>query len=59
MLESNIDSGNQKLGSDPSALTYGVSITDECIDWPTTDTLLASMSEQLHDSLVKRQSGAD
>jgi 3-deoxy-7-phosphoheptulonate synthase len=58
MLESNIDSGNQKLGSDPSALTYGVSITDECIDWPTTDTLLASMSEQLHDSLVKRQSDA-
>ncbi len=56
MLESNIESGNQKLGSDPKALTYGVSITDECIDWPTTDTLLATMSDQLHGALAKRQS---
>ncbi len=56
MLESNIDSGNQKLGVDPQALSYGVSITDECIDWPTTETLMASMSEQLHDALKGRQS---
>ena len=57
MLESNIDSGNQKLGADPQALAYGVSITDECINWPTTETLIASMSEQLHDALKRRQSG--
>ncbi len=54
MLESHLDKGNQKLGNDPSALTPGVSITDECIDWPTTEKLMASMSEQLAAPLTKR-----
>ena len=58
MLESHINSGNQKLGSDPQALAYGVSITDECIDWPTTDTLLANMADQLRDALTKRHTGS-
>ena len=58
MLESHINSGNQKLGSDPQALAYGVSITDECIDWPTTDTLLANMADQLSNALTKRHTGA-
>ena len=56
MLESNIDSGNQKLGDNALDLKYGVSITDECIDWPTTDELLSSMSEQLREALTRRQS---
>lgn len=54
MLESHLDKGNQKLGTDPSALTPGVSITDECIDWPTTENLMASMSAQLAAPLTKR-----
>ncbi|HET7314489.1 3-deoxy-7-phosphoheptulonate synthase [Salinisphaera sp.] len=33
MLESHIAHGKQPLGAD---LTYGVSITDECLDWETT-----------------------
>ena len=33
MLESHLSPGNQKLGDDPSALRYGVSITDACIGW--------------------------
>lgn len=57
MLESHIDKGNQKLGSDISTLRYGVSITDECIDWPTTETLLAGMSAQLKEPLKKRLNG--
>lgn len=36
MIESNLIEGNQKLGSDPSALVYGQSITDACINWETT-----------------------
>jgi len=56
MLESNINSGNQKLGENPQDLKYGVSITDECIDWPTTDKLLTSMSGQLQSALKQRQS---
>ncbi len=42
MLESNLHEGNQKLpkDGDKSQLAYGVSITDACIDWDTTERLL-------------------
>ena len=40
MLESNLVAGNQKLGDDPAALTCGQSITDQCIDWETTESLI-------------------
>jgi 3-deoxy-7-phosphoheptulonate synthase len=39
MLESHLNEGNQSLG-DPADLKYGVSITDACINWETTKTLL-------------------
>ena len=41
MLESNINSGAQKLGSNPDDLEYGVSITDSCIGWDETVNLLS------------------
>ncbi len=47
MLESNIEEGNQPLGDDPSTLRYGVSITDACIDWDTTERLLIDADEKL------------
>ena len=47
MIESHLHWGNQKLGSDPSALQYGVSITDACIDWGTTVALLEEIYPQL------------
>ncbi len=56
MLESHIGSGNQKLGDNPDDLTYGVSITDQCIDWGTTETLMASLAEQLAAPLAQRVS---
>ena len=40
MLESNINAGAQKLGPDPAALEYGISITDSCIGWDETVELL-------------------
>lgn len=40
MLESNLKSGKQSLGADLSALEYGVSITDGCIDFQETEELL-------------------
>lgn len=46
MLESNLKPGNQKL-EDPSNLEYGLSITDACIDWAETETLLRSAYESL------------
>ena len=54
MLESNIKAGNQKLTADLSALEYGVSITDACIDWETTEKLLLEMHEKLGRSLNER-----
>lgn len=47
MLESNINPGTQKLGSDPSTLEYGVSITDACIGWDETVNLLEWAYDEL------------
>lgn len=46
MLESHLKHGNQKLGN-PADLEYGVSITDGCIDWETTETALRNAAELL------------
>ena len=47
MLESNLAAGNQKIPSDLSELTYGVSVTDACIDWETTSRIISSAHAQL------------
>ncbi|HMU66886.1 MAG TPA: 3-deoxy-7-phosphoheptulonate synthase [Cellvibrionaceae bacterium] len=47
MVESNIGAGNQKIPADLSKLTYGVSVTDACIDWPTTESALHSMRSKI------------
>ena len=43
MLESFLVAGRQELDS-PSSLTYGQSITDACIDWPTTVEVLDKLA---------------
>ncbi len=48
MLESHLKAGNQPIPKDLSTLEYGVSVTDPCIDWPTTEALL----KKLHQSLL-------
>ncbi|MEZ4484990.1 MAG: 3-deoxy-7-phosphoheptulonate synthase [Syntrophotaleaceae bacterium] len=40
MIESNIEAGSQPLCEDIAQLQYGLSVTDKCIDWPTTERLL-------------------
>jgi 3-deoxy-7-phosphoheptulonate synthase len=47
MLESNLAAGNQKNTGDLASMVYGVSITDACIDWDTTEHLILSAHEQL------------
>ncbi len=54
MIESNIGAGNQKIPSDLSQLHYGVSVTDACIDWPTTEESLHAMNDKLRDVLPGR-----
>jgi len=43
MIESNLVAGAQKLVAG-QPLVYGQSITDACIDWPETHTLLAELA---------------
>ena len=47
MLESNLLAGSQKFPVPLDQLTYGCSITDPCIDWPTTAALLREAAGQL------------
>jgi 3-deoxy-7-phosphoheptulonate synthase len=54
MLESNINAGNQKLSSNPDDMEYGVSVTDACIDWETTENTLVAMADKLRDTLKTR-----
>ncbi|RLN51698.1 hypothetical protein BBJ29_004515 [Phytophthora kernoviae] len=44
MIESNIVEGSQSLGDDPSKLVYGKSITDACINWDDTVTVLKELA---------------
>ena len=49
MVESNLEAGTQKIPADRTQLRYGVSVTDPCVDWETTERMLrhahAQMSE--------------
>jgi 3-deoxy-7-phosphoheptulonate synthase len=47
MLESHLCGGSQPIPDDLSKLRYGVSITDACIDWETTERLLLGIDERL------------
>ncbi|KPK09057.1 MAG: phospho-2-dehydro-3-deoxyheptonate aldolase [Betaproteobacteria bacterium SG8_39] len=53
MLESNLEAGNQPLA--PRAqLRYGVSITDACMDWTTTEKTLRAGHDKLRAVLPRR-----
>ena len=54
MIESHINGGNQKLSSNPEDMQYGVSVTDACIDWETTETSLVAMANKLREILKSR-----
>jgi 3-deoxy-7-phosphoheptulonate synthase len=45
MIESNLQAGSQSIASDP--LRYGVSITDQCVDWTNTERMLRSAHQLL------------
>jgi 3-deoxy-7-phosphoheptulonate synthase len=50
MLESNLNAGAQKFPVPLEELKYGVSITDGCVDWATTETAL----REAHTALAGR-----
>lgn len=46
MIESNIKAGTQKVPKEGKAgLIYGMSITDACIDWETTEIVLEGLAK--------------
>jgi 3-deoxy-7-phosphoheptulonate synthase len=47
MLESNLEWGRQELSGPKEKLRYGVSITDACIDWASTERLILEACGQL------------
>ena len=54
MIESHLKAGNQKIPANLEDLEYGVSITDACIDWETTEASLRSLRDKIKDALANR-----
>ncbi len=54
MVESNIGHGNQSIPEDLSKLEYGVSVTDACIDWETTERSVRELHSKLKEALSAR-----
>lgn len=50
MVESNLKAGSQRFPAPKESLQHGVSITDGCIDWATTETSIL----KAYDSLASR-----
>jgi 3-deoxy-7-phosphoheptulonate synthase len=54
MIESNLEWGNQSIPEDRAKLKYGVSVTDACVDWKTTEKMLRDAYAKLKPVLAKR-----
>lgn len=59
MLESNLNEGNQPSTQARKDMQYGVSITDACISWETTEDLLRKMADKLAPALKSRPTNAN
>jgi len=47
LVESNLQEGSQPIPKDISELQYGISVTDECIGWETTERMLREAAKAL------------
>jgi 3-deoxy-7-phosphoheptulonate synthase len=52
MVESNLSAGNQSIPVNLCDLQYGVSVTDACIDWETTEKAVRNMRDRLKQNLA-------
>ncbi|WP_392552805.1 3-deoxy-7-phosphoheptulonate synthase [Orbus wheelerorum] len=55
MIESNLCEGSQSSEQPKNEMKYGVSVTDACISWDTTEQLLRQMSREMSSALIARQ----
>ncbi|MFJ5341543.1 3-deoxy-7-phosphoheptulonate synthase [Pectobacterium sp. CHL-2024] len=53
MLESHLNEGSQSSEQPRADMRYGVSVTDACISWESTETLLRSVHQELSAARVK------
>ena len=58
MLESNLEAGSQPIPEDLSKLRYGVSVTDPCMSWASTEELLRGANRELAAVLRARAKAA-
>ena len=54
MVESHLNAGNQKMPEDISQLAYGVSITDACVDWATTEKMIRDLRDKIRPVIGNR-----
>lgn len=54
MLESHLNEGNQSCDKPLSELAYGVSVTDSCINWEKTESVLRAGASKLSSILATR-----
>ncbi|WP_040691849.1 3-deoxy-7-phosphoheptulonate synthase [Providencia burhodogranariea] len=54
MLESHLNEGNQSSEQPRDAMKYGVSVTDACINWETTESVLRNLHQALSPVLEQR-----
>lgn len=59
MLESHLFEGSQPVAKDPATLRYGISVTDACISWETTERLLRHGHHLLSEGPVMRRNKPD
>jgi len=52
MIESFIEAENQPIPVDLSQLRYGCSVTDACVDWPTTEKMIRDADAALRSVLA-------
>ncbi len=56
MVESNLEWGNQSIPADLADLKYGVSVTDACVDWATTENMILELRDRVKAILPQRAS---
>lgn len=54
MVESHLKFGNQKIKENRDEMEYGMSVTDGCISWETTEQSIRDMANKLREVLPRR-----
>lgn len=55
MVESNLEWGNQSIPENLSELKHGVSVTDACVDWATTEVMIRDLRDKVKAVLPHRK----